>query len=147
VSPDHRQARLAVSSHQRGHVCVRPRSRVVDLRLSPKIPPPASRQEHAGGCSSLIFQTFQRQQNVIDNGTRVHESVPTCFPSGSQPEAIRKVASQEGAIMKFTKAAIGGLAVPDGKAEVLVWDEELPGFGCRVRAGGSKTWIAQYRVS
>jgi integrase len=48
--------------------------------------------------------------------------------------------------MRFTKAAIDALAVPKGKSEVLAWDDDMPGFGCRVRAGGSKTWIAQYRV-
>jgi integrase len=48
--------------------------------------------------------------------------------------------------MRFTKAAIDALAVPEGKSEVLAWDDDMPGFGCRVRAAGSKTWVAQYRI-
>src|SRR5262245_13346908 len=63
-------------------------------------------------------------------------------PSGRNPQ----ICFPGGPTMQFSKAAIDGLVVPNGKAEVLVWDDELPGFGCRVRAGGSKTWIAQFRV-
>ena len=47
--------------------------------------------------------------------------------------------------MRFTKAAIGSLALPEGKREWIVWDEELPGFGVRVRAN-SKAWRIQYRA-
>src|SRR5262245_65506921 len=63
-------------------------------------------------------------------------------PSGRNPQ----ICFPGGPTMQFSKAAIDGLVVPNGKAEVLVWDPALPGFGCRVRAGGSKTWIAQYRL-
>jgi integrase len=48
--------------------------------------------------------------------------------------------------MKLTKAAIGRLRLPEGKAEVIHFDEDLAGFGLRLRAGGSAVWIAQYRV-
>ena len=48
--------------------------------------------------------------------------------------------------MQFTKAEIEGLTVPVGKSELIEWDPSLPGFGCRVRQGGSRTWIVQYRV-
>ena len=48
--------------------------------------------------------------------------------------------------MQFTKAEIEGLTVPAGKSELIEWDPSLPGFGCRVRQGGSRTWIVQYRV-
>lgn len=33
-----------------------------------------------------------------------------------------------------------------GSSEQLLFDESLPGFGLRLRAGGSKTWIVQYRL-
>ena len=49
--------------------------------------------------------------------------------------------------MEFTKASIAGLAVPAGKAELIVWDDSVPGFGCRVRGGGARTWIVQYRIN
>jgi hypothetical protein len=29
---------------------------------------------------------------------------------------------------------------------LLVFDEGLPGFGLRVRGGGKRTWIVQYRI-
>lgn len=48
--------------------------------------------------------------------------------------------------MKLTKANVPKLAVPAGKSELIVFDEDLPGFGLRLRAGGSAVWIAQYRV-
>jgi hypothetical protein len=48
--------------------------------------------------------------------------------------------------MKLTKATVGKLALPVGKSELIVFDEDMPGFGLRLRAGGSAVWVAQYRV-
>ena len=48
--------------------------------------------------------------------------------------------------MKLTKATVAKLAVPLGKSELIVFDEDLPGFGLRLRAGGSAVWVAQYRI-
>ena len=48
--------------------------------------------------------------------------------------------------MRLTKPIVNGLKIPDGKAETIVFDDQLPGFGVRLRAGGKRTWIAQYRV-
>jgi integrase len=48
--------------------------------------------------------------------------------------------------MQFTKVAIDALAVPEGRSEVLVWDRSMPGFGVRVRFGGSRTWVCQFRI-
>ena len=48
--------------------------------------------------------------------------------------------------MKLTKATVERLALPPGKNELLVFDEGLPGFGLRVRGGGKRTWIVQYRI-
>lgn len=48
--------------------------------------------------------------------------------------------------MKLTKATVAAYQLPDGKSEALVFDDALPGFGIRVRAGGKRTWIAQYRI-
>jgi integrase len=49
--------------------------------------------------------------------------------------------------MKFTKQAIAGLALPEGKADAIYFDDTLPGFGVRLRAGGKMVWIAQYRTA
>jgi integrase len=48
--------------------------------------------------------------------------------------------------MKLTKATIERLKLPEDRRELIVFDEGLPGFGLRVRAGGKRTWIAQYRL-
>jgi integrase len=49
--------------------------------------------------------------------------------------------------MNLTDTAVATLTVPDGKAEIIVFDDSLPGFGVRVRRGGSKRFIYQYKLS
>ena len=61
----------------------------------------------------------------------------------------RKIASHVlpmGYPMRLTKANVAKLSLPQGKSELLVFDEALAGFGIRLRYGGKRTWIAQYRV-
>jgi integrase len=36
--------------------------------------------------------------------------------------------------------------LPAGKSDAIFFDDDLPGFGLRIRAGGKRTWIIQYRV-
>ena len=33
-----------------------------------------------------------------------------------------------------------------GKADFIAWDDDLPGFGLRVREGGSRNYIVQYKI-
>ena len=47
--------------------------------------------------------------------------------------------------MKLTKATVERLKLPPDKNEAIWFDGGLPGFGIRIRAGGKRTWIAQYR--
>ena len=47
--------------------------------------------------------------------------------------------------MRLTKSTVERLELPPGKTELIVFDEALPGFGLRIRAGGKRTWVAQYR--
>jgi integrase len=47
--------------------------------------------------------------------------------------------------MKLTDKAVSGLKLINGKSELLVFDETLPGFGVRLRAGGKRSWVVQYR--
>src|SRR5262245_30352992 len=47
---------------------------------------------------------------------------------------------------KLTKATVAALTLPRRKSELLVFDSELPGFGVRLREGGSKTWVFQYKI-
>jgi integrase len=47
--------------------------------------------------------------------------------------------------MKLTQKTIAGLVLPNGKAEAIFFDDDIAGFGLRLRAGGSRTWIFQYK--
>lgn len=51
--------------------------------------------------------------------------------------------------MKLDVSTIAELALPPGKIERIYWDDELRGFGLRLRRRGNqlhRTWVAQYRV-
>jgi integrase len=51
--------------------------------------------------------------------------------------------------MKLTAKAVNALTLPPGKTDVIFFDDQLPGFGFRLRLGAGvkvlKTWIVQYR--
>jgi integrase len=49
--------------------------------------------------------------------------------------------------MKLTKQSVADLVLPEGKADVIFFDDALPGFGVRLRAGGRAVWIVQYRTT
>ena len=48
--------------------------------------------------------------------------------------------------MKLTQKTVAALDLPKGKSETIVFDEDLPGFGLRIRAGGKRTWVYQFKV-
>jgi integrase len=50
--------------------------------------------------------------------------------------------------MKLTSKAVAALMLPSGKDDHIEWDDDLPGFGYRLRKSGDKigrSWVAQYR--
>jgi integrase len=47
--------------------------------------------------------------------------------------------------MKFTTKGLAGLKLPEGSGDFVCWDDDIAGFGIRLRAGGSRTWIYRYR--
>ena len=48
--------------------------------------------------------------------------------------------------MKLLQRTITSIELPAGKTEMIVFDEALAGFGLRLRAGGARTWIYQYKI-
>jgi integrase len=48
--------------------------------------------------------------------------------------------------MKLTKETVAKLKLADGKSDQIWFDDDLPGFGIRLRAGGKAVWIIQYRI-
>ena len=48
--------------------------------------------------------------------------------------------------MKLSPAAIRTLALPPDRGEAIYFDDEQPGFGLRLRSGGSRVFIYGRRV-
>ena len=48
--------------------------------------------------------------------------------------------------MKLTPQVLTALTLPPGKTDALFFDGEVPGLALRVRAGGAKGWVFQYRL-
>jgi integrase len=46
--------------------------------------------------------------------------------------------------MKLTQSTVTTLTIPPGKREAIYFDDDLPGFGLRLRATGGRTWCFQY---
>src|SRR5262249_30784314 len=61
--------------------------------------------------------------------------------------AGKKSRPRTGPAMKLTtKETVDALTLPAGLADKVYFDDALPGFGLRLRAGGARTWIVQYRL-
>jgi integrase len=48
--------------------------------------------------------------------------------------------------MRLTVKAADGIKLPKGKTDHIEFDDDVPGFGLRLREGGSRTWVYQYRI-
>jgi integrase len=48
--------------------------------------------------------------------------------------------------MKLTEATVSKIAVPEGKRDVLVFDDALPGFGVRKFASGKASFLCKYQI-
>src|SRR5262245_34615601 len=48
--------------------------------------------------------------------------------------------------MKLTQKTIPALTLPQGKSEAIHFDDDLPGLGLRIRAGGSRSFIFQFKI-
>jgi integrase len=48
--------------------------------------------------------------------------------------------------MRLTTSTIATLSLGDGEADRIWFDDEVPGFGLRIRNTGSRTWVYQYKI-
>jgi hypothetical protein len=48
--------------------------------------------------------------------------------------------------MKLTTMTVGNLKLRAGEADRIWFDDDVPGFGLRVRGTGSRSWVYQYKV-
>ena len=60
-----------------------------------------------------------------------------------------QVLPKAGRAMKLTATNVAKFKMPGGKSEHIEWDEGMPGFGLRCRAGDARehrTYIVQYKI-
>jgi len=48
--------------------------------------------------------------------------------------------------MKLTSKVVTALMLPAGKTDHIVWDADIPGFGLRMREGGTRAFVFQYKL-
>jgi integrase len=48
--------------------------------------------------------------------------------------------------MKLTLKSVGDARLPAGTTDMVFWDDDIAGFGLRIRQGGTRTWIYRYRI-
>jgi integrase len=48
--------------------------------------------------------------------------------------------------MRLTAATVSNLRLDGGVTDRIIFDDDVPGFGIRVRSGGARTWIFQYKI-
>ena len=48
--------------------------------------------------------------------------------------------------MKLTQPTVNSLGLPPGKADMIFFDDDVPGLGLRLRSGGKRSWIFQYGI-
>lgn len=48
--------------------------------------------------------------------------------------------------MKLDARTVAEAMLPRGQGDVIFFDDDLPGYGLRIRAGGNRSFIVQYRA-
>jgi integrase len=48
--------------------------------------------------------------------------------------------------MRLSVKTADAIKLPKGKRDHIEFDDDIPGFGLRIREGGSRTWVYQYRI-
>src|SRR5277367_183347 len=52
----------------------------------------------------------------------------------------------EGLAMKLTETRLPSLKLGAGETDKIFFDDEIPGFGLRIREGGSRKFVLHYRI-
>jgi Arm domain-containing DNA-binding protein len=47
--------------------------------------------------------------------------------------------------VRLDARTVADAVLPTGKSDAIFFDDDLPGFGLRLRAGGNRSYVAQYR--
>ena len=78
--------------------------------------------------------------DAVTHGT----GCPQAYGGVQRARPFRFASNGDGALSKLTKRAID--ATKPGAREAFLWDDELRGFGLRVKPSGVKTYVVQYRT-
>jgi integrase len=57
------------------------------------------------------------------------------------------IGTQGGREMRLTAASVEALKLATGVTDAIFFDDDVPGFGVRVRASGARSWVYQYKVA
>src|SRR5262249_5847055 len=129
--------------------CRRPWRPRDDFRVTARLKRPGTRASIKNGpCRVFAVASRSKQELAIYS-----RSVPYLECGGSkrwQGNAGRSCpcpAQAGGSPVKLTTTAVKTLALPPGTKDKTFWDDELGGFGLRLRAGGSRAWVVQYDLA
>ena len=84
------------------------------------------------GCESAPYQQSRVTLVEADGATRASQ--------------LPGLGSKQGVTMRLTVKSTETLKLPVGKTDHVFWDADVVEFGLRIRAGGSRNWIYQYRI-
>jgi hypothetical protein len=95
-----------------------------------------------------LLKLLLASRSVIRNKT--HQPAGQCFPVASQFLPDREAVSFDREVLppmpRLTPQQVSALTLPLGKTDACVFDDVVPGLAIRLRAGGKKSWVFQYRV-
>src|SRR5262245_48754064 len=93
-------------------------------------------QEVAGARTSIGIPLTNLRCHQYVSRTGWQDRAPGPYPEPTQKRLP----------MKLTAATVRSLTLPEGLSDKIFFDDDLPRFGVRVRAGGSRTWVIQYGI-
>ena len=92
----------------------------------------------ATGCRSAC----KRFKSRVDRLSILPWEATECLTASSHDLPQKR----DGPKMKLTVGRISTLRLPAGKTDHIEFDDDVPGFGLRLRESGSRTFVFQYKV-